>query len=159
MLISEKDLFNARVAWGDGIVNISKSYRDFGIQRAIQCAVTMLDKLYGFDIGPVLFKPTLSGGVQTFRPTKDGALSYFVGQNPKYPLDTGFGIKNWQEVTSETSAFFIDENIAMWMGWVSLTDETGGVTKVDKSWGYKRDKDGNLKIMLQHSSLPYEPCG
>ena len=157
MLISETDLFEARVAWGDAIVRISKSYQDDGIHKAIQNAGAMLDKLYGFHIGAVLFKPTLSGGVQTFRPTKDGALSYFVGQNSKYPLDKGFGIKHWREVTSETSAFFIDENTAMWMGWVNLTDENGEITKVDKSWGYKLDEDRSLKIMLHHSSLPYDP--
>ena len=157
MLILETDLFEARVAWGDGIVNISKSYQEDGINKATQSAGAMLDKLYGFNIGPVLFKPTLSGGVQTFRSTKDGALSYFVGQNEKYPLDTGFGIKNWCEITSETSAVFIDRDIAMWMGWVSLVDQNGNLTKVDKSWGYKLDGDGYLKIMLHHSSLPYEP--
>ena len=157
MPISEKDLSKARVAWGDGILRISRGYQNDGLDKAIQFAAAMLDKLYGFHIGPVLFKPTLSGGVQTFRPTKDGALSYFVGQNSKYPLDTGFGIMNWCKVTSETSAVFIDENIAMWMGWVSLTDKNGDITKVDKSWGYKLDQDGNLKIMLHHSSFPYEP--
>ena len=157
MLISDTDLFKARVAWGDGIVAISRSYQDDGINKAIQSAVTMLDKLYGFHIGPVLFKPTLSGGVQTFRTTKDGALSYFVGQNSKYPLDAGFGIKPWRETNSETSAVFIDGNIAMWMGSFNLTDGNGNVTKVDKSWGYKLDEDGYLKIMLHHSSLPYNP--
>ena len=30
------------------------------------------------------------------------------------------------------------------------------VTKVDKSWGYKKTKNGSLKIVLHHSSLPYE---
>ena len=30
----------------------------------------------------------------------------------------------------------------MWMGWVTCTDKNGDITKVDKSWGYKRDKTG-----------------
>ena len=155
MPISEKDLSKARVAWGDGIVGISRAYQNDGIDKAIQFAAAMLDKLYGFHIGPVLFKPTLSGGIQTFRTTKDAALSYFVGQNSKYPLDKGFGIHRWREVKSHTSAACIDENIAMWMGWVTFTDKDGNFTKVDKSWGYKIDEDGTLKIMLHHSSLPY----
>ncbi len=66
----------------------------------------MLDKLYGFHLGPVLFKPTLSGGHQTFRLTKEGALSYFVGQNPIYPQDSGFGIKFWRKVSAEASVCF-----------------------------------------------------
>jgi hypothetical protein len=44
----------------------------------------------------------------------------------------------------------------MWMGWVDLIDRDGQVTKVDKSWGYKLDDVGNLRIVLHHSSLPYE---
>ena len=114
------------------------------------------DRLYGFDFGPVLFKPTLCGGSQTFRSNKEGALSYFIGNNPKYPLDSGFGIKSWREVKSETSSTFVEENIAMWMGWVTLIDKKGDQVKVDKSWGYKKTKNGSLKIVLHHSSLPYE---
>ena len=157
MPISEKELSQARVSWGEGLVEISKANEAVGIEKASQLASEMLDSLYGFHIGPVLFKPTLSGGSQTFRTTKEGALSYFVGHNSKYPQDTGFGIKYWREVRSDTSAVCIDENMAMWMGWVTFMDKDGNVTKVDKSFGYKRDHDDRLKIMLHHSSLPYEP--
>ena len=116
----------------------------------------MLDDLYGFDLGPVLFKPTLSGGMNTFRTDKSGALSYFIGHNSQYPQDSGFGIKFWREVSSETSAIFIDGTTAMLMGWVSFKDKNGDLTKVDKSWGYKMDPNGVLKIVLHHSSLPYQ---
>ena len=102
------------------------------------------------------FKPTLSGGSQTFRPTKEGALSYYTGQNSIYPDDVGFGVKSWGEFGSNTSAIFIDDTVAMWMGSVTLIDRDGKVTIVDKSWGYKLDGNGNLRIMLHHSSLPYE---
>jgi len=44
----------------------------------------------------------------------------------------------------------------MWMGWVSLTNQNGEIVKVDKSWGYKRSSNGSLKIILHHSSLPYQ---
>ena len=37
-----------------------------------------------------------------------------------------------------------------------LDTQNGDITKVDKSWGYKQDSSGNLKIVLHHSSLPYE---
>ena len=43
----------------------------------------------------------------------------------------------------------------MWMGWVTLIDKNGDITKVDKSWGYKQDNSGKLKIVLHHSSIPY----
>ena len=98
----------------------------------------------------------LSGGAQTFRQDKEGTLSYFVGQNPKYPKDTGFGLKYWRDVRFDTSNIFIENTVAMWMGWVSFEDKDGNITKVDKSWGYKKDSKGNLKIILHHSSLPYK---
>ena len=157
MPISEKDLFDARTAWGNGLIEISKSFEIDGIEIARKVASHMLDNLYGYNLGQVLFKPTLSGGRQTFRPTKEGALSYYIGQNSVYPNDVGFGVKSWREFSSNTSAIFIDDTVAMWMGWVSLIDTDGQVTKVEKSWGYKLDVDGNLRIMLHHSSLPYSP--
>ncbi len=156
MTINENELADARVAWGDGMIAISKAYEKSGIDDATIVANEMLDHLYGFEFGPVLFKPTLSGGSQTFRSNKEGALSYFIGNNPKYPLDSGFGIKSWREVKSETSSTFVEDNIAMWMGWVTLIDKKGDQVIVDKSWGYKKTKNGSLKIVLHHSSLPYE---
>lgn len=156
MTINENELADARVAWGNGMIAISKAYEKSGIDDATIVANEMLDQLYGFEFGPVLFKPTLSGGSQTFRSNKESALSYFIGNNPKYPLDSGFGIKSWREVKSETSSTFVEENIAMWMGWVTLIDKKGDQVIVDKSWGYKKNKNGSLKIVLHHSSLPYE---
>ncbi len=156
MSISEKDLFDARTAWGNGLIEISKTFENEGIEMATSLASDLIDNLYGFNFGKVLFKPTLSGGSQTFRTTKEGALSYFVGHNPAYPNDSGFGIKFWREINSDTAATFIDDTVAMWMGWVTFIDKNGQVTKVDKSLGYKLDDVGNLKITLHHSSLPYE---
>ena len=155
MTINEEQLLQARVAWGNGMITISKAYDESGITRAKVIANSFLDNFYGFDLGPVLFKPTLSSGSQTFRPTKEGALSYFVGHDPKYPSDNGFGIQSWRDVKSETCAAFFDGDIAMWMGWVTLIGKDGHTVKVDKSWGYKKLKNGALKIVLHHSSLPY----
>ena len=157
MSISEKDLFDARTAWGNGLIEISETFENEGIEMATSLASDMIDNLYGFNFGKVLFKPTLSGGSQTFRTTKEGALSYFVGHNPAYPNDSGFGIKFWREINSDTAATFIDDTVAMWMGRVTFIDRDGQVTKVDKSWGYKLDDFGKLRITLHHSSLPYEP--
>lgn len=156
MAILKKDISDAISAWGEGLIEISLTYENYGIEKASVVASTMLDKLYGFSLGPVLFKPTLSGGVQTFRPTREAALSYFVGHNPDYPNDSGFGLKPWRKVTSKTSAIFIDENVAMWMGWVNFIDKDGLVVTVDKSWGYQLDNSRSLRIILHHSSLPYQ---
>ena len=156
MTINEGTLDQARRDWGLGILNISEAYESSGIGKAREVANEFLDNLYGFEFGPVLFKPTLSGGSKTFRPSKEGALSYFIGENPNYPNDTGFGIKYWRKVDSDTSAIFIEENVAMWIGWVTLVNNNGDEVKVDKSWGYRKDDNGRLKIVLHHSSLPYE---
>ena len=157
MTISEKDLFTARSAWGNGLIEISRAFETSGIEMATSVASDMIDNLYGFSFGNVLFKPTLSSGSKTFRPTKEGALSYFVGHNSEYPNDSGFGIKFWREISSETSAIFVDDTVAMWMGWVTFIDRDGQVTKVEKSWGYKLDNVEKLRITLHHSSLSYSP--
>lgn len=157
MAITEADLEQAREAWGDGLVAIATAYDNDGIDAARAVAERVIDAAYGYDLGPVLFKPTMASGEQTFRSTKAGALSYFVGHDPTHPLDGGFGLKGWQAVRSETAAFLIDGDVAMWMGWVIMTDKEGQVTTLDKSFGYRRDPDGTLRIVLHHSSLPYQP--
>ena len=138
MTITEEELTNARQIWGDALVAISKAYDEEGIDAARAVANGALDAAYGYELGPVLFKPTLASGEQTFRTTRDGALAYFVGHSDEYPGDGGFGIKGWHTVVSETAASFIEGDVAMWMGWVTFTDKNGDVTKVDKSWGYKK---------------------
>lgn len=157
MAIVEADLAGALQAWGDGLVAVSEAFDADGIERARPAASEMLDGLYAFAERPVLFKPTLASGDQTFRPTKQGALSYFVAHDADYPLDGGFALKSWRACRSETAASFIDGDVAMWMGWVIVTDKDGQETKVDKSFGYQRDDDGVLRIVLHHSSLPYQP--
>ena len=156
MAIVQQDILKALNDWGESLIAISQAHEDDGLASAQAIAEQTLDRLYGFELGPVLFKPTLSGGPQTFRLTKTGALSYFVGNDPEYPYDNGFGIKCWRSVKSETAATFIQNDVAMWMGWVSFIDKNNSILKVDKTFGYTRDKNGILKIVLHHSSLPFE---
>ena len=156
MTIVQQNILNALSDWGDSLIAISQAYENDGLGSAREIAEQALNRLYGFELGPVLFKPTLSGGAQTFRLTKMGALSYFIGNDPEYPNDSGFGIKFWRSVKPETSATFIQNDVAMWMGWVSFIDKNDSVIKVDKTFGYTKDKNGTLKIVLHHSSLPFE---
>lgn len=155
-MINNKDIDDARNAWGNGIILISKTYDEAGIEKAIITAEKILQDLYAFELGPILFKPTLSGSNQTFRSNLEGALSYYVGNNLKYPNDSGFGIQSWKKFESKTSDVFIDENIAIWMGSVTFTKKNGDAIKVDKSLAYKKMPNGNLKIVLHHSSLPHK---
>ncbi len=154
MPITDADLAQARTAWGNALVAISRAYEADGIDGARTVAERLLDAAYGYNLGPVLFKPTFANGEQTFRLTRKGALSYFVGHDLDYPHDSGFGLKGWRKVDSETAATFIQGEVAMWMGQVTMIDGDGQATKVDKSWGYKKDTEGTLRIVLHHSSLP-----
>ncbi|MGH1578485.1 phosphoribosyl-AMP cyclohydrolase [Planktotalea sp.] len=157
MPITQDDLNTARKAWGDALVAISKAFEEGGIDAARALASDVLDAAYGYNLGPVLFKPTLSGGAQTFRTTKDGALSYFVAHDDTYPNDTGFAIQGWRDVRFEEAANFVEGDVAMWMGWAFFTDKDGNTTKADKTFGYKLDADGTMRVVLHHSSLPYAP--
>ena len=83
--ITEQELTEARQIWGDALVAISKAFDTDGIESATAVANGAIDAAYGYNLGPVLFKPTMASGEQTFRPTREGALAYFVGHNSGYP--------------------------------------------------------------------------
>lgn len=152
--VTEAEVLAAQRAWGEALVKISTDYETGGYAKAKATAEAVLDSAYGYNFGPVLFKPTLTTAPQTFRTTKDGALSYFVGGNPNYPDDKGFALKGWRSVEIQNVAIQLRGDTAMSMGNVLLTDKDGKVTKVDKTWGYARDDKGVLRIVLHHSSLP-----
>ena len=155
--ITEAEVLAAQKAWGEALVSISTTYDEKGIAAARTLADNIIDKAYAYQSGLVLFKPTLTTGDQTFRTTHKGALSYFVGGDSSFPKDTGFALKGWRKVEIRNAGIFILGNTATTMGNVSITDKTGKVTTVDKTWQFIRGGDGKLRIILHHSSLPYSP--
>ncbi len=148
-------IHQAQEDWGDGLVKISKIHREGGDAKA--AAAEMLNTLYYFPKGKVLFKPTLAHGAQTFRPDFAGALSYFVGGNPKYPGDSGFALKPFDTHRNDIDSCIIDGDIAIVMGHIYLKSPDGAETMVDKTFAYKLDNDGRLRIITHHSSLPFNP--
>ena len=62
--------------------------------------------------------------------------------------------KGWRSVEVKNVAIQLHGDTALSMGNVSITDKSGKVTTVDKTWGYVRDDKGALRIVLHHSSLP-----
>lgn len=146
--ITSDEVLAAQQAWGDGIVAIgaAKDHK--------QAAIDHIDKLYAYDIGTVMFKPT-KAAVLEFRDTKEEALSYFVGG--KEPEDKGFALAPFTKVRFENKDIVADCDSALAMGNYYFTQADGKEIKVDYSFGYIRDKAGNLRINLQHSSLPYKP--
>jgi hypothetical protein len=153
--ISEQEVLNIQEVWGNGIVEIGKVYDEDGDFK--QAALNHIEKLYGYDLGPVLFKPTLASKIQ-FRTSKEGALSYFVGGNPSFNEDHGFAIKPWKAVRWESVGIKIIGNMAIAMGNYYFTPAKGGdEVKVEYTFAYTKDKNGDLKIILHGSYLPYTP--
>ena len=150
-MLTRADVENAQQAWGQGIVEIAAAHdaeMDF-----IQRARTHVESLYSYDIGPVLFKPTFAVKKQ-FRPTFEGALSYFVGGNSAFSEDKGFAIKSWTKVRFENEEVIINGNTAITMGNYFFTAPSGEEVKVEFSFGYIVDSNGALRINLHHSSMP-----
>lgn len=153
--ISESQVLSAQKGWCDGLLSISKAYATGGFKSAETTASKILDQAYGYQYGAVAFKPTLTQAPQTFRPTKVGALAYFVGGNPNYPNDKGFAIKPWQSCAIRNQVIQLHGNLAITMGNVDLTDSSGKLTTVDKTWAFLREPNGEIRIILHHSSLPF----
>jgi hypothetical protein len=152
--VTEDEVRAAQEAWGAALIQISQDYAEGGLEKATATATVVLEQAYGYGHGPVLFKPTLASGETTFRTTQEGALSYFVGGNPDYQ-DSGFALKEWQEYNFENAAVYINGDMALTMGHVMLINTDGDLTTVDKTWGFKKDDQGDLRIVLHHSSLPF----
>jgi len=149
--ITEVEIKDAQTAWGKGLVDISTAYakgEDYG-----SVAQNVLDTLYGYKDGTVLFKPTLASEVP-FRFAEADAASYFIGGD--IAEDTGFALKGWTKVRfGDDGAVILNGDTALWMGSVFLTNDKGEVTRVEKSMGYYRAEDGTVRLQLHHSSVPF----
>ena len=150
-MITEEEVFSAQKHWSDGLIKISNNHKNN--LDYISQAINHIDRLYDYSAGKVLFKPTLARDIQ-FRNTKEGALSYFVGNNDDFPEDNGFALKGWTDVRWENSGIQIFDNIAIAMGNYFFTNNEGTIM-VEFSFVYRKDDQGNLKIILHDSHLPY----
>jgi hypothetical protein len=155
--ITETEVLAAQKAWGEALVAIATTHEQKGQAAAKALAEQVIDQAYGYQLGGVLFKPTLTTAPQTFRTTRAGALAYFVGGDATFPNDKGFALNSWRKVEIQNAAMFIEGNVATTMGNVMITDKTGKITTVDKTWQFLKDSNGKLRIVLHHSSLPYAP--
>ncbi len=154
--ITDDDVIAAQKKWGEALVAIATAYDEEGAEKAREAAVAAIEDLYNYDNGPVLFKPTLAQEPHRFRTTEEGAIAYFVGGNPDFPADSGFALKGWREVAIDNAAIVTDGNIGISMGDVTLTDAKGNTVSVDKTWGFQKLENGDVVIVLHHSSLPYK---
>ena len=152
-MVSLVEVKEAQRAWGEGIVAIATAHTNGG--DYISLATDHVNTLYAYQMGPVLFKPTLAATDQ-FRPTFQTALSYFVASNNACPEDQGFAIRGWTNVRFENSDVIIDGNTALAMGNYFFTSPEGAEVKVEYTFGYIEDGNGDLRIQLHHSSMPAE---
>ncbi len=153
--VTEAEVTAAQRAWCDALVNISRTGDTQGATAAKALAEQVIDAAYGYQMGAVLFKPTLTVAPQTFRTTRAGALAYFVGGDQAFPKDTGFALKGWTKCDFTNIAIFIAGDTATTMGNVSITGKDGKITTVDKTWKFVKDDAGKLRIVVHHSSLPF----
>ena len=158
---TEAEVRGLQGQWANAILSISKAYKENGdyVKEASDAAA----QLYGYGHFKVLFKPT-KVAEHPFRPTGGGALSYFVGGKAAgkggYSEDAGFahnGGKGWSAVRFENHDIDLNGPVAFAMGHYYFTCATTGiVTKVEYTFGYKRTADGEARIFVHHSSIPYK---
>ena len=145
------EIIEAQELWAQNVIEIGDLYtknKDYKSKANI-----FVKEFYAFDIGEVLFKPTLASEKQ-FRYTYDDALSYFIGGH--ISEDNGFALKPWKEINFGERKITILNEIALSMGNYFFHSVDGSdVVKVEFTFGYVKDKDNNLLINLHHSSIPY----
>ena len=160
-VITYDEVNAAQQAWCDALVKIGKLKDDGGDYKAF--AEQILSEAYNYDNGKVFFKPTLAYGDQTFRNDKKGALAYFIGGDPAYPNDKGFALAPWVKARYDNAGeknegIQIYGSVAITMGNVWVTDKDGNEVMVDKTWVFRKGKDGKLRIIVHKSALPFTPA-
>lgn len=168
--ITETDVIEAQQRWGDGIVRIGKVMREDG--NYVQEAFDHIEAMYDYELGTVLFKPTLASSVP-HRPTVGGALSYFVGYRSAtrylkslsaaerrgleiFEEDKGFATNPWRSVRFENHDIVYHGSTAVAMGNYYFTDMEGRETKVHFTLGFIKRGD-DVRIYVQESNLPFNP--
>ena len=150
--ITPAEVAAAQQAWGEGIVSIGEVHSGGGDVEA--AAREHIEQFYAYGERPVLFKPTLAADDQ-FRETSEQALSYFIGG--VIEEDKGFAVAPYTNVRWENHGTIIDDDSAMAMGNYFFTTTDGDEVKAEYSLGYERGEEGELVIVLHHSSLPFQP--
>ena len=160
-VIKASDVKAAVGGWCDALLAISKVHNKSGIQKSKPLAAEVIDAAYAYQLGPVGFKPTWAKGDSTYRETREGAISYFVGDDPSYD-DIGYAIGSpgsvrapWVKCVPEFAVIQSFGNTANTSVRVHFEAADGYKSTADKTFGYIRDDDGNLRIIVHHSSTPF----
>ncbi|MEP3478726.1 MAG: hypothetical protein ABJZ55_05720 [Fuerstiella sp.] len=153
--ITKQDVLDAQDRWVKAIVNIGHAYTSG--ENVVETAKSCIESLYAYGDGDVLFKPTKCETRQ-FRPTFEGALSYFVGNDFApfgFSEDGGFAIAPYVSVQFMNAGIIVDGARAIAMGNYFFTKTNGETIKVEYSFGY-RLRGSDVVIDVHHSSLPFQ---
>ena len=151
-MITLDNIENIQKEWGDSLVKLGslKSNKE-ACDNEVE---SLINRLYGYQNGTVLFKPTKAKDNQ-FRLTFEGAKSYFIGENSDFSEDKGFALQPWINVRFENASVILNEKTATAMGNYFFTESNGNIVKVEYTFGYFLNEKNDLKINVHHSSLPY----
>ena len=150
--ISKEDVINAQRLWANHVIQIGDLYTNNGDYK--QAAYDFVSNFYAYGFSNVLFKPTLASKNQ-FRIKFDDALSYFVGGSIKE--DKGFALKPWKKIRFGDRYFILENHTALVMGnYYFQTSSVSEEVRVEYTFGYIKNDNGELIINLHHSSLPYQ---
>ena len=169
--ITNDEIIAQQEAWCNaGLLAISETYHEKGFDEAKKLASQVIDAWYGYNLlsnkdVPVAFNPTWTFGETTFRTTRRGAISYFVGSDKKYPIDPGFALgapgKNrsqWVSCEVKNAVNFAAGNVGFTMGNVTFEAKNGYKGTVDKTWIFvKNPENGQIKCVLHESATPFNP--
>ena len=64
----------AQEAWCDALVSICRAHAKGGLDQSKPLAGQVIDGAYGYQYGPVAFKPTWANGETTSRKTRAGVV-------------------------------------------------------------------------------------
>jgi len=145
------DIQDLQARWGAGIVEIGEAPT---WEEAKDRAARFIEAHYVLD-GSLLFFPT-KAAQRPFRPEMQGILSYFVGRDADFPEDKGFALQPWTAVRFENEGIAEREGMSVAMGHYFFTDTSGGETKVEYTFGYVTNGDGEVRIQVHHSALPFQ---
>lgn len=148
--ITKEDVLAAQQAWADGLVDIGRAYVDDEDYTAR--AAAHVDALYAYGQEGVVFKPT-KAKEHPFRNTREEAISYFVGGCVEE--DKGFALAPWVSIAFANDQIVLDGTTAYVGGVYTFTDAKGSQVTVEYTFVYKKQADGNPRIVGHHSSLPY----
>ena len=150
-MITKEQVIKAQNQWAKTIIKLSSIKENNACKKL---TIEFLNELYYFEIGPVLFKPTMAK-FQQFRNTKEKTLSYFIGgDNRQCREDDGFALAKWKNVSFENIQIKIIDNLGFAIGNCYFENESTKI-KAEFSFGY-REVNKSMKIFLHHSSIPYK---